>query len=257
MRGSFTLKIRMNLPGAGARTISPRHPGSRVPFLIRALIATLVGAALIHVVEYHLGLGIRGTLGQRLAAIEFALYHCPLRGPIGLLALLAAIVIAATLASMRSQLRTLHQLEGALTREPDRPKSLRIDRREGYIPTLAAAWLVLGLAQLGIFIVAQHVAPMEYVMHMHGGQMLMGVALPVSPALLSFLIALPAALLVTRLEARLSGIAAAIAETIRTLFARARSSRRPVPAPARVALSARFGPTVFSRPPPAISSFPG
>ncbi len=222
----------------------------------RWVIAAVAGAAVVHVVEYHLGLGFKGNSEQRLAAIEYMLYHCPLRGPVGVILLLALLAVCGTLALMRSQLRTLQQLGGTPPSESGWLTRVRTKRVLPSISRLTGTWLLLGAAQLGIFLVIGHFMPMEYVMQMHGGHMLMGIAPPIPPIPLSFALALPVAYVLTMVERRLSAIAAAIAHRVRMLFARARSSPRPRLLARRVGLNFRFGPALFSRPPPAVELLP-
>jgi hypothetical protein len=230
----------------------PADPGTRISALtwIRFALASACGAALIHIVEFHLAVGFRGSLNQRAAAIEYALERCPLRGPLGVLAMAAALVIAVTMASMRSQLRTLRRLDGEMASASKRYKPATTELRPLSIRSLAITWIVLGAVQLAMFAVAQHLVPMEYVMQMASGHMVMAIAPPVPPVPLSFLIALFGACVLARFERRLQAIAGAIADRILALFARARSSKKPLFSPERPALTSSLGPALFSRPPP-------
>ena len=194
---------------------------------VRWAIAVAFGAAVIHIVEYHLAIGFNGNFSQRMAAIEYALYRCPLRGPLGLIVLLALFAIVATLASMRSQIRALHQLGGQLPSVSRMGHAMALRSTKPKCSKLATAWIILGLAQLGVFLVALHFVPMSYVMQMHGVHMVMGVAPPIAPALLSFLVALPGAFLVSMVEEKLRAIAEAIVDRVRAMYARARSSCVP------------------------------
>ena len=229
-----------------------RRPGISVLTWIRFALASACGAALIHIIEFHLALGFQGSLNQRAAAIDYALERCPLRGPLGVLAVAAVLVMALTMASMRAQLRTLRQLDAEIGSASKRKKPLPIERRTLCIRNLAIMWIVLGVAQLAMFALAQHLVPMEYVMQMASGHMVMAVVPPVPPVPLSFLIALLGTVVLAQFERRLHAIAGAIADRIRALFARARSSNKPLFSAERPALTSMLGPALFSRPPPVV-----
>lgn len=67
-----------------------------------------LGAALVHVVEYHVGLG---TVDGRQASLAFMLAHCPVRG--GLLVVFVAALL--TLLAVCCELRALRHQQRSLT----------------------------------------------------------------------------------------------------------------------------------------------
>jgi hypothetical protein len=236
--------------------------------LIRLGATIAAGAALIHVIEYHLGLGFNGQPSARLRVIAYMIERCPLRGPLAAVIVGFAVVAVATAVTMTRQLARLHELDAR--RRPTRRMSLRSpgpnianrgDRRHvdhGHlhppIQYLAGVWLLLAVGQLALFSLAQHLAPMHYIMEMHGVQMVMTDAPPVPLAPLSFVLAGLGALLLARCERRLHVIERAIAERLRVLYDEPVASFIPDAPRVSGALALTLGPAILSRPPPLFSS---
>lgn len=238
----------MNLPDQGMSLTRPA-------FWVRFSVAALIGVAVMHVVEFHLELGFSGRVNGRVQAMAYMIEHCPLRGSLAILAGAASIVAMVTIMTMRAQVGRLRALEGTLEAgRESRPRSCT---------TWTLSWTrlllilpALTLIQWALFSFALHLVPMDYVMQMHGGHMLMAMTPPVPVLPLSLAVASLASLVLGRLETRLAALESAIAECLRALFGQVISSPPPV-CPAVVRITAlRFGPSLFSRPPPR-SLLPG
>jgi hypothetical protein len=121
------------------------------------------------------------------------------------------------------------------------------------LPTkFASTALGLTVCELGLFGVAGKLVPMEYVMQMHGGSMLMSDSLPAPVLPLALVLALCGAGVLTLFDRRIRRVQQAIAERLRVFFAEPETDALlgavPPPVPG---LSTLFGPAVLSRPPPA------
>ncbi len=215
--------------------------------LLHRLVAILAGAALIHVVEFHLGLGYAGGLDGRLSAATYAIQHCPLRPALAAILGLAGLSLGAAVWTMRLQLQRLADLQGSAPKRP----TLRFSRPSA--ETICRRAILLAAGQYTIFRLALQIMPMRYLMQMHGAQMVMAMSPPVPAAILALLLGLLAALFLTVFEDRLQAVAEAILR-LRALHAQIASERRPRPCSMRPALAAQMGRARFSRPPPDISS---
>jgi hypothetical protein len=212
------------------------------------LIVAGLGAALVHVVEYHVGLG---DVAGRPASIGFMLAHCPIRG--GLLIVLA--IAALTLLALCGELRALMRRRRRLM---DEARSLRVappspstcaPLRPG---RLLALFLPLLLCQAGLYDLVAHWLPMAISMRMHGVVMAMPVqgALPLLPVHLA--VAAMLAALIWRLERRFVALQTAIT-ALRKLLRQALLAVRTVPLPPAPSVAPIFsfcGPGALSRPPP-------
>jgi hypothetical protein len=121
--------------------------------------------------------------------------------------------------------------------------------------TVAALSILLTASQVVVFTIALRAVPMDYMMAMHGGHMLMAVTPPVPVLPLALVLATSASALLVLFERRLHAIQELILDRLAILFGLAEQS--PVPDPLAVLgpVSRRFGPNLFSRPPPAHFSF--
>lgn len=247
----------MNAEGRGGPRLFP--PRIRSIFWLKFAVASLAGAALIHVVEYHLGLGFSGDVSSRLDAMAYMIAHCPMGGPLLAVGLGSAGAVAVTSWVMARQLKRLRDLEPGLSdcspgwvyrlrRAESRESSSRPDLNP---PRLVLTSLLLAFAQSLLFLLALHFVPMQYVMEMRGGRMLMAVTLPVPVLPLTLVIGAMFACLLEMLEGKVELLASAI-ERLRALFGEVRSSVRPVVIDGLRPVVAFLGPALFSRPPPLI-----
>ena len=154
------------------------------------------GAALVHVVEYHVGLS---TVDGRSTSIAFMLTHCPVRG--GLLvvlvaALLTTLLVAGELRALLHQRRRLARAARRLHLVPP-PAPPRSPRRVGRLAALAVSLLC---GQAALYALAAHYFPMTMSMRMQGVPMHMAVqgAFPLLP--IHLLVAGLLAFVVWRLE---------------------------------------------------------
>ncbi len=212
------------------------------------LLLASVGAALVHVVEYHLGLdGVNG----RPASVAFMLAHCPVRG--GLL-----VVIAAALLTLLALFRELQRLAGQRHRLTQTARCLHVAARPPaaraplHPGRLLALLLPLLGVQAGLYALAEQSMPMTVSTHMHGVVMAMAVqsAVPLLPVHLA--VALLLAALVWRLERRFETLQAAIT-ALRRLLSQALQiplGQAFPPAPPLAPSGLLGGPGVLSRPPP-------
>lgn len=212
--------------------------------------AALAGAALVHLLAYHVPLGLP-TAPHWSASLAALLVHCPLLGPLGAI---AAIAVLAPLLLLREVVR-LERLNRALERrlatqrvpmacgETLAPRSPR--RLAGFI-------LVLLLLQVALFSAAGLVCPMHVTMLMGGKLMTMSTAsaLPLTP--LHLAVAILVGLLLWRVERRLTHLRAAIAQRLGLLAQRPAAYHPQMPASrdARLPLG-WYGQPLFARPPPA------
>jgi hypothetical protein len=212
-------------------------------------VLAAMGAALVHLVEYHVGLG---SSGGRLDSMRFMLAHCPVRG--GLLVALIATVL--TLFAVWRELRSLLGQQRRLILEAHR---LQLAASHGPAPTMPlpmirfVALLASILAgQAGLYALTAHLWPMISLMRMHGAWMYMEApgALPLLP--LHLVVAVALAALAWRLERRFTVLRAAIA-AVRRAVARALSALLRVPLPSWPHVSWLHSycvPAALSRPPP-------
>ena len=212
------------------------------------LVLAGLGAALVHVIEYHLGLG---TVGGRSASIAFMLAHCPARGALLAIAIAATLTTLALLGGLRLLLRTQRRYTlQARAAGLDIP-SMQV-RPSPHPGRLVVLYPPLLLCQAGLYALAEHCLPMTVSTRMHGVVMDMAMrgALPLAPVHL--VVALLLALLVWRLEHRFTVLHAVIS-TLRRLLRQAvlapHHVHYPV-APPCTPLSRSCGPGALSRPPP-------
>lgn len=242
---SAVVGARLPLPRDAARGAAGRAVwGFGTP-----LALAVVGAMLVHIVEYHLGLG---TASRRLAAIQFMLAHCPIRGGLLVVGLCAALTVLALLRELccllgqRRRLTRLAERAGVATRVPAARTPLHPER------LIVLLLTVLG-GQVGLYALLAHVWPMIFAMRMHG--VLMDMAVPGAAPLLP--LHLGVATLLTAIgwsmERRFQVLHAVIG-AVRRLLARLVNAERAVPLPAcapAVRLSGYGGPGALARPPPA------
>ncbi|HWE60492.1 MAG TPA: hypothetical protein VHB98_02160 [Chloroflexota bacterium] len=212
------------------------------------LMLAALGAALVHIVEYHLGLA---GPGSGLASVRFMLAHCPVRG--GLL----VVIVAATLTvlALLHELRSLSGRQRRLTLDA-RSLGVVVPASRDVMPRgaarLVALFVPILIGQLGVYALLARLWPMTFLMRMHGALMVMTVQ-GAAPLLLAHLVvAVVLATCTWRLEHRFTMLQAAIA-AVRRLLAHALTAPRhsvlplcpPVPR-----LSSYAGPAALSRPPP-------
>jgi hypothetical protein len=211
-------------------------------------VLALFGAALAHIVEYHLGLGSADWRRSALAMLA----RCPLSGGL-------AIVLVGTLATLYAllaEVRFLRRRHAALTRQAARAglRATMTSRATARDPIRALELLapLLGV-QIAIYTVIDHLWPMGAVMRMDGVWMSMPSqgALPLLPLHVAIAVAL--ALIVWRLERGITQLRAAIETVYRLLpLFLIQSRAAPLPSgPATPPLSVQASPSLLSRPPPA------
>jgi hypothetical protein len=237
-----------------ARRVLPRlAPGqARAANLWNAagLLATaLVGAGLVHLLAYHVPLGV--PLGSRWIATALALLaHCPLRGPLGLV---ATIAVLAPLLAFR-ELRRLERLLGALARAlaarhaPVPPAHELVPRSPWRLAGFIALLLSVQVPLLGI---AGVLWPMQGTMVM-GGTLMTMTRQPTLPlGLLHLVAATLLALLLWRVEHCLTRLRAQIAQRLR-LLSRWGGAAQPLTPTSRTMRLPRtpYGHALFARPPP-------
>lgn len=210
----------------------------------------LVGAGLVHVLAYHLPLGI--PFGPRWGAVALdLLVHCPLLGPLGLV---VAIAVLAPLLALHEVLR-LQRLNAALAalmaarHAPLPPAREPIPRSPWRLAGFAVVLLGMQVALLGL---AGLVRPMQITMVMGGAAMTMPLmpALPLGP--LHVLIAALCALLLWRMECRLTRLRAEVARRLRLLSGIGARTHVPLLHPRAARLPRGWhGHVLFARPPPS------
>jgi hypothetical protein len=215
--------------------------------LLAALAAT--GAALAHLAEYHLGLG---NPGGGWTGVGFMLAHCPVRGGLLLVGLIALCTLIAVGHELRALLREQRRL-GLAARHYRVVAPSPVVRSATRCPArFAALFLPLLATQVGLYALAAHLWPMVGPMRMHGVWMYMALQGALPPLPLHLLVATALAALAWRLERRFVALDAAIA-VVRRALAHAldmpRSAPLP-PLPSIVPLSRYCGPATLSRPPP-------
>ncbi len=218
-------------------------PGAGLLILLSAF-----GAALAHIVEYHLGLGSSGD--WRANALSM-LAQCPLSG--GLLAVILCTV--GVLVALLRELRALNRRHRRLTRAASlvgispHVSCVVLPRRPSRLLELLIPLLTL---QIGLYDLADHLWSMGVSMRMGGALMTMPVhgAAPLLP--LHLIVAIVPALLVWRLERRLTVLRSVIA-AVRRLLGLFGVDPQPAPIPSGPALRplcAWVAPALLSRPPP-------
>lgn len=249
-RGLFLSKKCSTLPAERSRLPLPR-----VAPLLRFASAAVLGSGLIHVAEFHLGLGFKGDPKSRISTAVWMVQHCPMRPELLAIGALASTVIVWALATMRLQMRRLELLSRHTV--PAASEAVAAGRRSGlacHWRRLASVWAALAAIQWALFAAAQHFVPMSYIMEMHGSHMVMGASPPMPAWALALVVGAAGALILAKFERRLVAIVQLIRERIRVLFAAAVSCRPPHTAGVLMAVPVRLGPVLYSRPPPSFSS---
>ncbi len=212
------------------------------------LIVALAGGGLVHLLAYHIPLGIPVD-AHWLAITTTLLARCPLSGPLGLLAL---GTVAVMLVVWR-ELRRLERLHATLN-----------GRARLAAPTDGVEWLPRGPGRLVLFIavllglqlavsgVTDLLWPMQTTMVMGHGlmTMVMTPALPLLP--LHALAAVVLGLSLWRVEHRLTRLRARVAAQLRLLLAACPPRDTALPLPTDSLLPwRREGAVLFARPPPS------
>jgi hypothetical protein len=213
------------------------------------LAAALLGAGLVHLLAYHLPTGMPFAPRWDRQALAL-LVHCPLVGPLGLIA--ATAVVAPLLACW--ELRRLERLNTAAVR------LLRV-RRIPLPPThealprsprrLLGLFTLLWSLQVTLVGLAGWLDPMQTTMLM-GGRLMTMASTPVLPlGPLHLVVAALLALILWRVEHRLTQVRAEVARCLRLLTA-ARGDQAAVPIGPRLTRlrSGWDGLARFARPPP-------
>src|SRR5436305_2253922 len=213
------------------------------------LAAALVGAGLVHLLAYHLPAGMPFAPRWDRQALAL-LVHCPLVGPLGLIAAIA--VLAPLLACW--ELRRLERLNATAVRllrvrriplSPTRQALPRSPRR------LLGLFALLLSLQVTLMELAGWLDPMQTTMVMGGRLMTMAPTpvLPLGP--LHLVVAALVALILWRVEHRLTQVRAEVARRLRLLTA-ARGDQAAAPVGPRLTRlrSGWDGLALFARPPP-------
>lgn len=212
------------------------------------LLLAAFGAALVHIIEYHLGLG--GSGDWRVNAL-LMLRRCPLSGSLLVVVLCTLVVLTALWRELRALSLQRRRLTQAAARVGLKPATtyITLPRRLARLLKLLIPLLAM---QAGVYALAGHLWSMGVQMRMGGILMTMPVrgAAPLLP--LHLIVAVGLAVLVWRLERRLTVLRSVIATVHRLLkllgFDRPAA---PVPhGPAPRPLQAWVAPTLLSRPPP-------
>jgi hypothetical protein len=228
------------------RVVERRGPVALACGLGLLLLLAALGATLVHTMEYHLGLG--SQTGP--SAAEAMLAQCPLRGGLLVMVLVtvaAALAIAYEVRRLTRQRRALLRLAGeelgsrasrvALPRQPIRVVQV-------FVPLIAL--------QAGMYGLFDQLWPMGPLMRMNGAFMHMASqgALPLAPVHL--IVAALIAVLVWRLERRVTVLRAIIAAVCRLLARMATITLRvPLPILVEQCASVPVGIAGLPRPPPA------
>ena len=212
-------------------------------------VLAVVGAMLVHLIEYHLGLG---ASGDRLAAVQFMLTHCPIRGGLLIVGLCAALTVLALLRELRLLLGQRRRLT-LLAERAGMAAPLPVPRTPLRLKRLIILFLTVLGGQVGLYALLAHVWPMIIAMRMHG--VLMDMAVPGAAPLLPLHLAVATLLAAFAwgMERRFRVLHAVIG-AVRRLLARLANAVRDVPLPAcsPVARLSSYGaPGTLPRPPPA------
>jgi len=212
------------------------------------LLLAASGAALVHIIEYHLGLG---SSGDWRASARAMLARYPLSGSLLVVILFTLGTVLAVLRELRVLSRERRHLIQAAAAAGMRPigAGVALPRRPSRLLQLLAPQL---LVQLGVSMLASHLWPMDVQMRMDGVLMTMQArgAVPLLPTQL--VVATLLAILVWRLERRLTVLRSVIA-TVRRLLRLVMTGDfvvRIPPGPAPRPLCAWVAPALLSRPPP-------
>jgi hypothetical protein len=215
---------------------------------IGLLAAALLGAGVVHLLAYHVPAGM--PFGPRWDWQALALLvHCPLVGPLGLIAAIA--VLAPLLACW--ELRRLERLNTTavrllrVRRIPLPPTRETLPRSPRRLLGLFALLLSLQVTLVGL---AGWLDPMQTTMVMGGRLMTMASTpvLPLEP--LHLVVTALLALILWRVEHRLTQVRAEVARCLRLLTVRGDQAAVPIGPRLTRLRSGWDGPALFARPPP-------
>jgi hypothetical protein len=212
------------------------------------LAAALVGAGLVHLLAYHLPAGM--PFGPRWDEQALALLvHCPLVSPLGLIGAIA--VLAPLLACW--ELRRLEQLN-TMTVRLLRARRIPLPPTHQDLPR--SPWRLLGLfalllsLQVTLVGLAAWLDPMQTTMVM-GGRLMTMASTPVLPlGPLQLVVAALLALILWRVEHRLTQVRAEVARRLRMLTARGDQAAAPIGPRLTRLRSGWDGLALVARPPP-------
>lgn len=217
--------------------------------LLLAVAAT--GAAITHLLEYHLALG-GGAAARTAAATMMA--HCPLNGSLALVLVFAVLTLGLCVREVRLLRARRHALVAMSCRAglPAVPYPTHVPRRPS---RWLGLFLLLFPLQIGIYLLFAHICPMDSWMRMDGVWMHMAPdgTLPLLPMQL-----LGAAVLTTllwRCEHRMRLLRVGIAAIARLLHHWLAKNQAPIPSGMAVPLRPLFsrGLSGLSRPPPILA----
>lgn len=218
--------------------------------LLGLLVAGLAGAALVHLLAYHLPASV--PLGGRWgSAFLTLLARCPLRVPLTLAAVVAALALILVLRDLW-RLERLNRALAVISPRQRRREGLDVGRVPRSPWRLAGFIIVLLGLQAALFGMVSLLCPMRTSMVMNGAPM----AMPISPALplapLHLLVASVIGLLLWLTERHLTHLREQIAGRLRLLAHVAGVVPWVNASPAR-APHQRCGHALFARPPPAFA----
>ena len=217
--------------------------------LLGLFLAALIGASIVHLLAYHAPLGV--SLGPRwLTVAGTLLAHCPLRGPLGLIAVVA--VLAPILALQ--EVWRLERLNGALGRML---VMRQLSIPDGRVAVPRSPWRLLVIIatvlgpQAALLGAAGLICPMRTTVVMNGASMVMPLKAALPLGMLQLAVAALLGLLLWRVERRLTRLRASATQRLRLLrgAGHGASPRRPRVDAARLPRR-RYGPAIFARPPP-------
>lgn len=215
------------------------------------VLAAICGAALVHLVEYHAGIG--STHSLQSAADMLA--QCPLSGALVLIALCALSTAVAVSQVVRRLSRRRRQLRAMLAAGPRRALAASTlhyavrPRRPGH---LFAIVCVLLAAQSSVYALSETLWPMGRLMRMHGVLMHMPSHDPVPVIPLQLLVALVFTVVLWRLERRVTVLRAAVGllHALLQCLRVAGRHARPLPEDERCGSRLPAGLLGLPRPPP-------
>ena len=232
--------------------LAPGQRRAATAYNAMGLLATaLVGAGLVHLLAYHLPAGV--PFGARWDSQALALLvHCPLVGPLGLIAAIA--VLAPLLACW--ELRRLERLNTTAARLlqarrlPLPPTHQALPRSPRRLLGLFALLLSLQVTLVGL---AGWLDPMQTTMVM-GGRLMTMASTPMLPlGLLHLVVATLLALVLWRVEHRLTQVRAEVARWLRLLTTGGHQAALPIGPRLTRLRSGWDGLALFARPPPHIA----
>lgn len=217
--------------------------------LLGLSLAALIGAGIVHLLAYHAPFGV--PLGPRWFAVAGTLLaHCPLRGPLGLIAIVA--VLAPILALQ--EVWRLERLSRALGRML---AARRLPIPDGWAAVPRSPWrllfiiaAVLGL-QAALLWAAGLICPMRTTVVMNGAPMVMPLTAALPLGMLQLAVAALLGLLLWRVERRLTRLRATAACWLRLLLhACSTVVLELLSLDAARLPRQQYGSSLFARPPP-------